>query len=89
MIVGAAQLDDLLARFWSASYCPTVALALFARATADDDARSLVLEHAVERNAPWALEAQLEKVLVAPLQADHREARGGARSRLEATGGSW
>jgi hypothetical protein len=50
-----------------------VALVLFdalTRAKSEDDQRRLVLEHPAERTAPWLLEAQLEKGLVAPLRAD-------------------
>ncbi len=69
-----------------------VALVLFdalARGKSEDGQRSLVLEHAAERNALWALEAQLEKALVAPFRADYRDALAAARARLEAAGGSW
>ena len=69
-----------------------VALVLFdalTRAKSENDQRSLVLEHPAERNALWALEAQLEKGLVAPFRADYRDAAAAARARLEAAGGSW
>ena len=49
------------------------ALALFdllADYGTDDDGRQLVVQHAAERNALWAVHAALEKVLVAPFQGD-------------------
>jgi len=50
---------------------PDVALVLFEMlASRDDLAEELKLE-APERNSLWALEAALEKKLVAPLQADY------------------
>jgi hypothetical protein len=69
-----------------------VALVLFealARAKSEHDPRNLVLEHPAERNALWALEAGLEKTLIAPFRADYGDALAAARSRLEAAGGSW
>jgi hypothetical protein len=48
------------------------ALVLFemlARLEVDSDERQLRLEHVAERNALWALHAQLERVLVAPSNA--------------------
>ena len=68
------------------------ALVLFemlARSEVDSVERQLRLEHVAERNALWALHAQLERVLVAPFQRDYDELLAGARTRVEAAGGSW
>ncbi len=54
-----------------------------------DDGRRLVVRHAAERNALWALSAQLEKGLVAPFQRDYQEVLAAARARVEEQGGSW
>jgi hypothetical protein len=61
---------------------------LFSYGDSDDD-RRLVLRHAAERNALWALSAQLEKVLVAPFQKDYQEVLSAARTRIEEQGGTW
>jgi hypothetical protein len=68
------------------------ALVLFemlARSEGDSDERQLRLEHVAERNALWALHAQLERVLTAPFQRDYDDLLAGARMRVEAAGGSW
>jgi hypothetical protein len=54
-----------------------------------DDHCLLVVRHAAERNALWAINAALEKYLVAPFQRDYSEQLAAARSRVEAQGGSW
>lgn len=53
------------------------------------DDRVLVIRHAAERNALWALEAALEKQLVAPLQSGYVEQLAAARARVEVRGGGW
>jgi len=55
----------------------------------NDDGRELRVQHAAERNALWALSAQLEKGLVAPLQANYSELLSAARASVEKRGGSW
>ncbi|WP_145183329.1 hypothetical protein [Planctomycetes bacterium Pla163] len=54
-----------------------------------DDGRQLVVRHASERNALWAVHAALEKRLVAPFQQDYADQLSAARSRIEGEGGSW
>ena len=54
-----------------------------------DDARQLAVRHVAERNALWALSAQLEKKLVAPFRKDYQELLSAARARVEERGGSW
>jgi hypothetical protein len=51
--------------------------------------RELKVQHAAERNALWALSAQLEKRLVAPFQPNYTELLSRARARVEQQGGSW
>lgn len=48
-----------------------------------DDGRQLVIRHAAERSALWALSSQLEKTLVSPFQRDYQERLANARRRLE------
>jgi hypothetical protein len=54
-----------------------------------DDGRQLAVRHAAERNALWAVQCALEKLLVAPFQRDYSEQLSAARARVEAQGGSW
>lgn len=54
-----------------------------------DDGRQLVVRHAAERNALWAVHGELEKVLVAPFQRDYSAQLAAARARVEERGGSW
>jgi hypothetical protein len=54
-----------------------------------DDGRELKIQHAAERNALWALSAQLEKHLVPPFQSNYEELLSRARARIEQQGGSW
>lgn len=54
-----------------------------------NDGRNLEVRHAAERNALWALEAQLEKQLVAPFRPEYAEAVSRARATVEERGGSW
>ena len=54
-----------------------------------DDGRMLVIRHAAERNALWALEGALEQQLVAPFQDDYDEQLAAARARVEEHGGGW
>ena len=54
-----------------------------------DDERELKVSHAAERNALWALSAQLEKQLVAPFKPDYADLLSAARERLEQQGGPW
>lgn len=68
------------------------ALVLFemlARSESDSDERQIRLEHVAERNALWALHAQLERTLVAPFQRNYDDLLAGARMRVEEAGGSW
>jgi hypothetical protein len=51
--------------------------------------RELKVQHAAERNALWALSAELEKRLVAPFQPKYTELLSEARARIEQQGGSW
>ena len=53
------------------------------------DGRHLDIRHVAERNALWALEAQLEKGLVAPFRSDYSDLLERARSRVEKQGGPW
>ncbi|HJX65955.1 MAG TPA: hypothetical protein VJ860_18605 [Polyangia bacterium] len=55
----------------------------------NDDGREIKVNHAAERNALWALSAQLEKRLVAPLPPNYAELLSQARARVEQQGGSW
>ena len=55
----------------------------------NDDGRELKVRHLAERTALWALSAQLEKRLVAPLQPNYAELLSEARTRVEQLGGSW
>jgi hypothetical protein len=54
-----------------------------------DDPRLVAVRHAAERNALWALSAQLEKRLIAPFRHDYDELLEEARSRVEEQGGLW
>jgi hypothetical protein len=54
--------------------------------TSKGDGRQLLVGHLAERNALWALSAQLEKHLVTLNQADYVAA---ARGRVEEQGGPW
>jgi hypothetical protein len=54
-----------------------------------DDGREIKVKHAAERNALWALSAELEKNLVAPFRPNYAELLSEARARLEQQGGSW
>lgn len=54
-----------------------------------DEGRQLHIRHAAERNALWALEAQLEKQLIAPFRPEYEELLDRARSRVEEQGGPW
>lgn len=53
------------------------------------DGRQLVLRHVAERNALWALSAQLEKGVVGPFQQDYQQLLSAARARVEERNGSW
>ena len=66
-----------------------VLFALLAEYGTKDDGRHLAIRHAAERNALWALEAQLEKQLVAPLRPDYVEAVQRARAKVAEHGGPW
>lgn len=54
-----------------------------------DDGRELKVQHAAERNALWALSAQLEKRLTPPFQPNYFELLTKARARVEEQGGPW
>ena len=62
---------------------------LLARHGEGDDDRLVRLKHAAERNALWAVEAELERKLVAPLRPDYAELLATARARVEEQGGGW
>jgi hypothetical protein len=66
-----------------------VLLALLDEYGERDDGRILVINHAAERNALWALEAALEPTLLAPFQPDYAEQVAAARTRMEERGGGW
>ena len=53
------------------------------------DERTIALRHVAERNALWALNAQLEKQLVAPFKKEYAKLLDDARARVEAEGGPW
>jgi hypothetical protein len=55
----------------------------------NEEGRELKVKHAAERNALWALSAQLEKNLVAPFEQNYVEELLKARVRLEQKGGTW
>jgi hypothetical protein len=52
-----------------------------------DDGRELKVQHAAERNALWALSAQLEKRLLPPYHPNYSELLSEARARVEEQGG--
>lgn len=54
-----------------------------------DDGRTLVISHAAERNALWALEATLERQLIAPFEENYKDQLKAGRARVEAHGGGW
>lgn len=62
---------------------------LLATYTAAGDDRELRLSCAAERNALWAVSAQLEKRLVAPFREDYSQMLASARARVEEQGGGW
>jgi hypothetical protein len=51
--------------------------------------RLVHLDHPAERNALWAVEAQLERKLVVPLRPDYADLLAAARARVEDQGGGW
>ena len=61
----------------------------FARQKDTAHPRVLQLNHVAERNALWALEAEVERMLVAPFRPEYTELLLAARARLEAQGGPW
>jgi hypothetical protein len=62
---------------------------LLADHNAPVEGREILIRSATERNALWALEGALERVLVAPLAPDYAEQLDAARARVEERGGSW
>jgi hypothetical protein len=62
---------------------------LLAHYGSEGDGRMLAIRNAAERNALWALEAALEKNLVAPFEKDYAELLAAARARVEEAGGGW
>jgi hypothetical protein len=58
------------------------ALVLFDWLARVDEHSDLPIEHDAEQRVLWELEAQLERSLVEPLQADYASAVAAARSRL-------
>ncbi len=67
---------------------PDEALVLFELLASHDDISERLSVEAAERNALWALEAALEKVLVAPLSSDYVVQLEMARASLVAKGGT-
>jgi hypothetical protein len=55
----------------------------------NDDGRELKIQNAAERNALWALSAQLEKRLVLPFERNYADLLSKARARVEELGGPW
>ena len=53
------------------------------------EGRELKIRNAAERNALWALSAQLEKQLVAPFTPEYANLLSAARERVEHEGGPW
>ena len=51
--------------------------------------RELKVSHVAERNALWALSAQLEKNLIAPFQTNYADLLSKARARIGERRGSW
>jgi hypothetical protein len=62
---------------------------LLSRYESGNSGRVLAIELASERNALWALCAQLEKQLVAPLAPNYADQLSAARERLTQRGGDW
>jgi hypothetical protein len=60
------------------------ALVLFEWLTREDGKVRLPTEHLAEQAVLWDIEAQLERVLVAPFQADYVEKVSAARERIAA-----
>ena len=57
--------------------------ALVSRFDASEErSTTLVIEHSAERAAVWALQAALERTLVAPLRPDYDRLLGEAQKRL-------
>jgi hypothetical protein len=53
------------------------------------DETTIALRHVAERNALWALTAQLEKQLVAPFKEEYAALLSAARTRVEKHGPPW
>lgn len=60
------------------------ALVLFEWLTREDEKGALPTEHQAEQGVLWQIEAQLERVLVEPLQPDYLDKVAAARERLVA-----
>jgi len=58
------------------------ALVLFEWLSREDGKGGLPTEHQAEQNVLWEIEAQLERVLVEPLQPDYSALVSAARERL-------
>ena len=63
---------------------PDVALVLFEMLASRDDLSAQLKLESPERNSLWALQAALEKELVAPLQADYAAQLNAARQSVVA-----
>jgi hypothetical protein len=62
---------------------------LLADYATSDEGRILSISSAAERNALWAVEASLERSLVAPFRENYKELLEGARTRLIEQSGDW
>lgn len=58
------------------------ALVLFDWLSREDGKKRIPVEHQAEQEVLWAMEAQLERALVEPLEADYDAAVSSARKRL-------
>lgn len=58
------------------------ALVLFEWLTREDGKDGLPTEHQAEQNVLWEIEAQLERILIDPLQPDYAVRVASARDRL-------
>jgi hypothetical protein len=67
---------------------PNAALVLFELLASQDDIPERLKLEAAERNALWALEGALEKVLAAPFAPDYSSQLAAARASLVEKGGS-
>jgi hypothetical protein len=64
------------------------ALVLFEWLSREDGRSALPIEHPAEQKVLWRLEAQLERTLVEPFQADYSASVSAARERVLSHAGS-